>query len=511
MASRIQNSVKNAIFAIGCQTGYTLINFITRTVFVILLNEIYLGLNGLFSNVLTVLSLAELGIGDAIAFSLYKPLANNDCNAISALMNFYKKVYRIIGIAVIAMGLSLAPFIKYFVTSETEIRHLSIYFTFYVFNTGVSYFYSYKKTLIAADQKQYLVTVYNYTFLFAQNVVQIIVLYTTKSFLSYLIVQLVFTLMQNVAISVKADKLYPYIKNKSENVSSDTLTTIKKNVKAMFLHKIGAAVVNSTDNIIISKFVNVVSVGFYSNYTLIIGALNQVIGQFFSAITASVGNLAATENSKKTESVFERIFFANFWLFGFSAICLGCLFQPFVSLWVGKRMLLPYNVVVVVIINFYLSGIRKTVLTFRSAMGLFWYDRIKPIFESVINLIASLILVKFLGLVGVFIGTTISTVTTSLWIEPVVLYRYGFNYGKKGAFKYFKILLLYTSLLIINFILNYFICEKVVLSGIFGFIIKAVLCVIISNLFFVIAFIRNKNFIWYKNFLLRSLKKKGKK
>ncbi len=508
MGSRVENSTRNLIYALLGQGLSVLLSFISRSVFVQTLDAPYLGINGLFSNVLTILNLAELGISSAITFSLYEPLLNNDKCTIASIMGLYKRIYRIVGIVVLSAGLFLSPFIQYFITSETEISYVEWYFILYVVNTGVSYFFSYKRTLIAANQTQYINTIYQYTALIVQNILQIILLYTTHNFTIFLLIQIGTTIGQNIAISHKADKLYPYLKTEKVSIPNiKIINSIKKNVGAMFLHKVGSAVVNSTDNILISKLVNITAAGIYSNYYLVIGALNQLIGQFFSAITASVGNLGAEKDKLTLKVAFERVLFLNFWMYAFSTICCACLFQPFIELWVGSQLLLEANILFVILINFYLNGMRKTVLTFREAMGLYWYDRYKPIFESIINLIASIVLALRFGFVGIFIGTTISCLTTSFWVEPYVLCKYGFKNTYLTIGLYFKQIATYSCLMVGDLLICLYITGKVKIGGITGFIIQSVIAILLSNLILIIFLGKTKYFKWYMDVLFRLIKR----
>ncbi len=497
MESRTEKSAKNLIFALTSQGITILMTFISRTVFVYTLGSVYLGINGLFSNILTFLNLAEMGVASAITFSLYEPLAKNDYKATASIMAFYKNVYRIIGTFVLLMGFIITPFIHYFITSEVEIKHIELYFILYVMNTGFSYFWAYKKTLIAADQRSYINTVYQFVFLITQNIVQIVALILTQNFVLYLLIQILATVGQNIALSARADRMYPYIKDKNiHQIENKTLAKIKQNIGAVFCHKIGSAVVNSTDNIIISKLVSLTSVGIYSNYALVMGALNQLMSQFFGAITASVGNLGTEKDGKTLKSVFDKVFFLNFWMYSFATICCACIFQSFIKIWIGEKMLLSIPVLSVVLFNFYINGMRKSVLTFKDALGLYWNDRYKPIFESIINLIVSIVLAQKFGLVGVFIGTVVSCVTTSLWVEPYVLFKYGFPNREMTLFKYLGKLFMYSLIMLMDLGICFTLIHLLDMNGIKGLIIKILITVVVSNSVLIVTFFKTSNFKW---------------
>lgn len=510
---RTSSSIKNLIFAFIGQAAGVVINFIARIVFLKILTAEYLGLNGLFTNILSMLSLMELGVGTAMTFSLYKPLAIADKEKVKSLMHLYRKAYIIIGILVLVIGIGITPLLPYFVDKMPNINeNINLIYILFVINTAISYFYSYKRSLISSDQKRYIATAYRYGFYFFLNITQIIVLLLTKNYIWYLVTQIIFTFMENVAVSKKADKLYPYLKEKNiKKLEKSDTEKIKKNVVAMVGHKIGGIVVGATDNIILSKFVGLIEVGIYSNYYLIINALNIIIGQVFTAITASVGNLVATANKEKVYNIFKKTFFLNFWLYGFSSICLLVLFNSFITIWLGSEYLFSMNIVLVLVINFYVTGMRKAVLTFRDATGLYWADRYKPFAESIINIVASIILVKIFGTIGVFIGTFISTMTTCFWVEPYVLYKYEFGLNIKPFLKKY---ISYTVLMIVSGIITVSICNLIKITGIIGFIINTFICVIVINAIFFMVLHRTEEFKYFKDLISEFVKSKfvkGKK
>lgn len=485
---RSKSSAKNLVVALIGQAFGLIISFIARIIFVKFLSDEYLGLNGLFTNLLTMLSLVELGVGSALVYSLYKPLADGDNEKVKSLMDLYRKAYNIIGGVVLIIGILFIPFYRYLISEVPSISHLDFIYILFVLNTAISYFYSYKRSLIICDQKRYIATIYRYVFYFLLNVFQIIVLFLTHNYILYLITQVVFTWLENICISIKADRMYPYLKDKNiKKLDKKELNTISKNVRAMLFHKIGGVVVNSTDNILISKLVGLIAVGMYSNYYLITSALDTITAQFFNAITASVGNLGACTNSKKVKETFNTTFFLNYLIYGVITVCLLILFNPFIEVWLGKKYLFDFGVVLVITICFYLKGIRKTCLTFKDALGLFWQDRYKPIIESIINLVASIILGIKYGVLGIFMGTIISTVTTSLWIEPYVLYKY---YFKENIIDYLYRFIKYTLVVVLTYLIVQKIVILISIDGILGLLIKGVVSLILSILIMTIVFIK---------------------
>lgn len=493
--SRTKSSIKNFVFAMIGQALGLIISFIARIFFIQKLGTEYLGLNGLFTNLLSVLSLAELGVGNAITFSLYKPLAEQDIKKCKMLMTLYKKVYTVIGCIILIIGISIVPFLNFFISEIPVISHVKIIYILFVINTSISYFYSYKRNLIIADQNRYIATIYRYAFYFFYNLAQIIYLIFFNNYIVFLLIQILSTILENYFISKKADKMYPYLKDKDiiklDKTSKDEIV---KNTKAMMMHKIGGVVVSSTDNILLSKFVGLVAVGLYSNYYMIISALNTVFGQIFNSLTASIGNLCALDSTDKQYDVFRKINFITFWIYAFSSISLLCLFNQFIEIWVGKEYLFNINVVLILVVNFYITGVRKSVITFRDATGLFYADRWKSVIEAIINLVVSILLAYKFGTFGVFLGTFISSICTCVWIEPFVLYKYGFNKKLTTYFiDYFKKLFLTTMIAI----LTYMLCSVYNGNIYISFIINCLICCIVPNLILFIIYRKSDEFNYF--------------
>jgi O-antigen/teichoic acid export membrane protein len=481
------------------QLGGVLVNLLARVFFLHYLNQTYLGLNGLFTNVLTMLSLVELGVGPAMAYSLYKPLADRDTERIKSHMAFYKKAYITIGLAIALLGLLFLPFYTVFMDEVPDIPHLNVIYLLFVANTVVSYFYSYKRSLIVCDQKKYIETTVHYGAYFILNVVQIIFLALTKNYVVFLVLQVLSTWLENLILARKADKLFPYLKEKNVKPMDKTDSqVIFRNVAAMSMHKIGAVVVNSTDNILISKLIGLATAGLYSNYYTIIHPLQTITNQIFESIVASVGNLTATVkggNLGHLKETFNDVFFFAFWIFTFCSICLLNLLHPFIEfIWLrNSGWLLDQRTLYVLVLNFYLYGMRRPVLTFRDATGAFWNDRFKPIFESIINLVASIFLAKRLGISGIFLGTLVSTVTTSLWVEPLVLYHNVFYLPLKDYFvRFFG----YTAVGVAICIVTTWLCNLVGYSLI-AILFRGLLCVIVPNLLLLLVFCRTKEFRYF--------------
>lgn len=493
--SRTDNSLRNLKTAVLFKLAAIVVNFIARKIFVVVLTKEYLGLDGTFANILTMLSLAELGVGTAITYSMYKPLAEGDRELILSLMTLYRKFYTVIGITVGVLGAALTPFLQYIIRDIPDIPHIRLIYLMFVLDSSISYFLVYKQSLISADQKQHIVTSYQYKTGMAVTAAQCAALLLTGDYILYLALKLCATFVCNALLARKADRLYPYLKQKTvQPLPAPVRQDISKNIRAMIAHKLGSVVVFGTDNVLIAYFVGAVSVGLYSNYLLITQSLKSAYSMIFRAMTASIGNLCAAEDTAHAQAVFWRVDLLTRWIYGFSAVCLVVLFNPFISLWLGADYLFSMPIVLLIVLSFYMTGMRQSVLTFREAMGLYWYDRHKPLFESAINLAVSILLAKPFGIVGIFIGTVVSTLSTCAWIEPYVLFRHGFG---APVGKYFVRYALNVLLTAAAGAATWYICALLPAAGFGAFLVKVLLCCVLPNLFFLLVYGKTSEFHYF--------------
>ena len=400
------------------------LSFGCRTFFAKLLETEYLGLSGLFSNIISVLSLSELGVGSVIIIHLYKPLAENDEQQICKLMNFYRKAYTAVGAFVIACGLALTPFLDKLVKNDTQIPHLECYFLLFILQSATSYFFAYKQSLLTASQREYICSVIRQGFGVLMNLLQILFLWLTRQYVMYLLVAIITNLGTNVTISYITDKKYPFLK-KGKNLRLDQEQTwgMFKNVSSMMLHKVGNTVINSTDNILISSMVGVIYTGLYSNYLLIMNAITQIITIGLNAVSASIGDFNARKSKRERKELFDAMYFVSVWMFGMSAICFCCLFQPTIELWLGEEYLLDFSVVLIVSVNYFINGLLRVPGTFSDVNGLYAKTKFKPLAMALINLVISVACLKLWGLIGVFIGTLASYLLIGIWVDPFFVYR----------------------------------------------------------------------------------------
>lgn len=445
--SRLSNSIKNVSFGVIAQVLQVVLGFVTRTIFINYLAVEYLGVNGLFTNILSLFSLAELGITNAILFALYKPLSENNEKAIAGLMNFYAKVYHRIAILVTLVGLALIPFLNNIVENPPEKigKDLLVIHLLFLFNTVSNYFFYYKQSLLHANQRSYVVSKYNTIITVIQNFTQIVLLIMFKNFLLYLAMQSVFQLLGNGILSFYVGKYYPFLKQyKNEKLDEDVKKTIYSNVKSAGLVKVGGLLVNSTDNLILNYFSGLVLVGLLSNYNLLIGLASGLIVQVFSGLTGSIAHINVTESKEKQIATFNIVNFANFWIYGLAAVGIVFLMNDFVLLWIGSKFVLPLSVVIALSFNFYLYGMQSAVWTFKTTYGFFKQGQYLIILTAVINLVLSFVLGKSLGLLGILISTAIARLVTNAWYDPYIIYTLGLQ---QNPILYFKKYLKYLFIL----------------------------------------------------------------
>ncbi len=508
-SSRLHNSKRNLVYGLISIVITLLLNFIVRTFFIKYLGIKYLGVNGLFTNILTLLSLAELGFGNVMVYSMYKPLAFNNKEKIQAIIKLYKKVYTIIGFIVAIIGISIIPFMDFIILDETNIENLTYIYLLYLINSVAYYFFAHKKSILIADQKTYINTQYRYIFSIIKALLQIGILIILQNFIIFLFIQVISTIAENVFISRKVNIMYPFLKEKnSEILSSIELNRIKGDVKALVLSNIGYIVLNGTDNIIISAMVGVDWVGLLSNYTLITGSLIMILSQLATAITGSVGNFIAKEKTEKSYELFKKIDFINYWLYGFSTICLIILINPFITLWLGNNYTLSLIAVIIIGTNFLIDGLLSSLWTFRTTMGLFVQGKYRPIIAAMLNIVISLILVQSLGLLGVLLGTTLSKILVNVWYDPYIIFKHGFKIFPKEYYKNYIKRIFLLAIISIGLLEIY----QIIIANditIFRFFILLIITVIIPNIIFFILFKKTEEFKYFLGLFKQVVNKRG--
>ena len=483
-----------------------IISFVARSLFIHYLGVEYNGINSLFGSVISMLSIAELGFGNAIIFSMYKPLADENVEKIKSLMRFYKHIYEIVAGVVFILGMIIMPFIPTFVGKIDVDVNLHWAFFLTLMGTVSSYLFTYNRSLVIADQKNYIITWCDIFYKIILFLVQTLILVKTRNFGLYLLMQIICTILENVVITIIAKKKYPYLNEQSTKLNKTDVISIMTKVKGLLFHKVASFVVLGTDSLLISKFCGVIDVGLYGNYTILINALNSVWTLVSSSISASIGNLLATSDHKKSYAVYQKARFAQVWITNFLAVTAFCLIQPFIKLWLGKQYLLSMTTVVVLILNFYLQVNRKMLNNFKETAGIYYEDRFVPVIEATVNFLLSIVLGYKLGIAGILLATISSTL--------FVVYGYGYpKYVYQVIFKqstkhYFKELTEDIFVFLVILLITNSLVSLVQINNLFLQIaVKLLLCTGIVNGLLLMIFWRNDNFTYWKKKALAILQK----
>lgn len=498
--SRLKNSALNFASGFLGRVLTILLNFVVRTIFIYCLNEAYLSVNGLYSNILTVLSLAELGFGSAMVYRMYAPVAVKDYQKTAALLQFYKKIYIIIGVVIFLVGLCVIPFMDYIIKDKPDISGLTLYYILFLVNTSISYWFSsYKASVLYADQKEYIKTNVQNTMAILQSGLQIVLLLLFRKYLLYLLVQLVGNIFLNLYVAHLVDKRYPEIQTyQGASLSAEERVQIRKDTEALVLSRFGHVVLNGTDNIIISAVVGVLWVGRLSNYTLICDSVTSVLCQITAAITGSLGNFFATEDKHAGYALFKKVEFLNFWLYGFSFIALVTLLDPFVQIWAGGRFVLGLPISIAIAINFFVAGYMNTLWVFRSTLGLFKQGKFRPILVAILNIVLSIVLGRLWGVFGVLFATFLSRAAISLWYDPLILHRYGFEVSCKPFFaRYFRRVLLLTAVLIAMLTIRHVVLSSATTA--LRFAVMTMVTAIVPNAIFWLAYRRCEEYAYFRS------------
>ena len=479
--------------------------FIIRTIMIYKLGNEYLGINGLFTSILQVLSLAELGFGDAIVFSMYKPIIENDNKMLSALLNLYKKVYRIISMVILCVGLLILPFITKFVKGgyPSEVN-IYVLYCIYLFNTVISYFlFAYKESLLKAHQRNDV----NSRILSGCNIVmyvlQIIVLLLFSNYYLYIVIMPVTTIVLNCVRSLFVKKMYPQIVCEG-HIEKDAVIGLSKRIIGLTLNKLAQVCRNSFDSIIISSFLGLVILARYQNYYYIISALTVMVSIITTAVGAGIGNSIAAETVEKNYSDYKDFLFIYNWIACFCTVCMLCLYQPFIELWVGKSNVLPLSTVILCCIYFYTMKLGDIAAVYRQAAGIWWEDKFRPIVESVVNLAVNIVLVKYIGVDGVLVSTIISIVCINIPWATYVLFKVYFKMSiKEVFFKYIRYFIETTVLCAVV----YGICSRINGNLLVVLVVRTIICIGLVNAGLYIISYTKPEFVSAKNRVFRRKKR----
>ena len=380
---RRKNTIRNMIWGTVNRLIATVIPFITRTIIINQLGNEYLGLNSLFTSILQILNLTELGVSSAIVYFMYKPIAEKNEEKICALLNLYKKIYRIIGVVILLIGLILLPFLNYLISGDIpDDINIYILYLIYLFNTVVTYWlFAYKKSLLQAFQRNDIVSKVNSVLSIMQAILQMIIIFVFKNYYLYVIIMPIITIVNNICSAVISKKKYPKYMPKG-NVSENLKKELKKKVSGLMIYKICTTTRNSLDSIFISAFLGLNSVAIYNNYYMIMSSIVTFLSIITNSMTSGIGNSVAIETPKKNYNDMNKFNFVYMLLAGWCTVCLICLYQPFMELWVGTEYMLGMDCVILFGLYFYSLGIGAIRAVYSDAAGLWWESKYRAIAEN---------------------------------------------------------------------------------------------------------------------------------
>lgn len=503
--SRTENASRNIFWGVLNKVVTLVVPFITRTVMIYTMGMQYVGLGSLFSSILQVLSFAELGIGSALVFSMYKPMAEGDNSKVSALLNLYKKTYRIIGLIILAAGLLIMPFLDYLVAGDLpEGINLQVLFSIYLINNLVGYFlFAYKQSLFSASQRVDLISKIGMLLQLISSTAQIIILLTVRNYYAYVAIIPIITILNNITLGILADKAFPQYKCEGM-ISSDEKKEIEKKVGGMLFQKIGNIVLQSADTLIISSFFGLKVLGVYNGYYYVITALFGFIGVIQQAMIPSIGNSVVTDSVDKNLKDFRKFQLLYFWIVIWWCACLLGLYQPFIRLWQGSENMLSNGIVILLVAYFFTYKMGDINWMYREAMGLWWEAKYVPLVSSIVNLIVNIILVQIIGLPGILISTIISLAIVNFPWSSKVLFSHYFKSKKEWYAYMVRTGLYFITMLIISYV-TWKVCILIPGQGFGNLILRGIVCAILPNILLIVFNFKNPEFKPAGQFVMRML------
>lgn len=489
-----------------------ILNFIYRMIFLRILSVSYLGINGLFTNIFSILSLAELGITSAISFRLYTPISEENIEKVGKLMRFFRNIYGIIMIVILILGLMIFPFLHYFIKDMSEIPsdvNIYVIYVLYLVRTVSSYMYSYKQTLLSADQRQYILSLLQMIMNIIIYTSQITILIIYRNFTFSLVLGIFATIFMNIMCSRWVKHKYMPVFEVKKDLTLDERKEIYSETRATMLHKIGGVVLNGTDNLVLSTFVGVTAAGLYSNYNTITSGLNSILNQLLGNFTSNMGNAHVQLTPYEGYNLYRKLLFVNLWIAGTATTCLFLLMDDFICIWIGSGMLLDNLTVISICASFYIQMTRKITTSYTLGCGLFIKDRFRPIVTALINLAFSIMLVLKIGISGVFWGTVIAYISTVCWREPLILYKYEF---KKNTSEYWRTYIKFLAITLSAILIGKFFNTKILNDNISLFLwgLKALFSISIYMILAIIANFKTEEFHYYSKLLLNVIERRRK-
>lgn len=493
MGSRVNNATRNIIFGFLLNIYQIFVPFIIRTLMIYLLGMEYLGLNGLFSSVLSVLNLAELGVGVAMVYSMYRPIAVDDKVTLCALLKLYKIYYRVIGCVIGGVGLCLMPFIRYLIKGDVPADiNIYILYLMHLLATVLSYWvFAYKRSLLEAYQRTDLIDKTSMVTTTVQYLFQLLVVLITRNYYAYVLVMLAGQVFQNIATAIVSTKKYPDIHPEGE-IDEIEKQRINQRIKDIFTAKFGGIIYGSADTIVISTFLGLRSLAIYDNYMYIMNSIAGFISIVFTSVTASVGNSLVLESKEKNYEDFKTFHFIIFWICGICAACFLCLYEPFMHIWAGEENSMGIIYVIFLVLYFYFTQFNDLLHLYKNASGIWDADKYRPLITSIVNLVLNIILVKPLGLMGIIVSTWLSIAIVGMpWLISNIFNHVFIDFSLKD---YLKKMLIYFVTVVCSCAICFSICSLFKFNDFVKVAASLIVCLICTNVIYIVLFKKTKEF-----------------
>ncbi len=498
--SKTRNTIYNLIVGFGYRILVPILSFVVRTFFIEYLGKEYLGLNGVFSGIFQMLSLTELGFGVAMGFRFYKPIAENNDKRVRVLLKFYKQVYRIIGFVIIGIGLLLIPLFPVLIKDYDNLAVLGVntilIFGLHLATSALSYwFFAYRSVILSTDEKEYIINIINAISQLVLAIIQIVVLIVFKSYVIYLSMQLLKNILTNIAIAVITKRMYPsFFEKEKDSLSKAEIKELFKDCGATFLYKTNNVIIKSTDNLVLSSFLGLAATGIYSNYFVIYTTISGILVTIYSSCRASLGMTFVSATDKEKYFFFKIVYFITIMLFGTACVGVSVVGNELMLNWLGKEFVVGQPLAILIGIELLFYGLKYNLGQIRNITGIFqqlWY---RPLIGCIVNLIVSIILVQYIGMCGVILGTIISDICSNFLLEPKAIYKYSFN-NYKSVSRYYVRISLDLIILIIVGIIDFYICKNVLVGyGVISLIAHALICGISVPIVFCIIYSQTEEF-----------------
>lgn len=493
---RVTQSSKTIVANVAFYMLKTIMSLVIRTLFIYSFGMEYLGLNSLFANILSILSLAELGIGSAIVYSMYKPMAENDYVKVSSLMALYKKFYAIIALIIAVVGIALIPILPLIVDfSSVADINVNLVYLITLTSTIITYFMAHRRALLLTSQNKYIESWIGMAIYVLAISLQVIVLFFIKNYYLYIGITIITSITESLVIFIVTQKKFPQVGTRAPKVDADSKKLIGSNTRSILCHKLGGVVLNSTDSLVIQIVLgSLVMSAIYANYWMIYSTIVAIVCMIVDAAQGSIGNLIAVGDKDSAYLTFKRLNFAFSWIVGFCSIALLCMYNPFISFMWGAENIWGFGFVLSVVGCFYINMSRQLAYYFKISAGLFKQDKYAPLIEAFLNLVISILLVYWLGPAGVVLGTLISCLLVPFWNIPRILFK---EYFKRPISEYWKDFIKYFVVTIIVGVVTYFMLSVLPTSGFGWLILKFALCAILPNAIYLLIYFRKTEFLYF--------------